>query len=174
MIHLIDVYSMYRLTADTVLWALLEQRKPWQSISHKKMPTIEEHIAFVASKPYKHWYIICRQMTGESRGAVYITHENEIGLFIFDEYHHQGYGKIALDQIMKKHKEIDVFRANIAPLNSASMAFFTNFGFKYGYRMDRKDPDTGQTEIVQHTLLMANPYYASPDLVLPSAHRQST
>lgn len=40
------------------LYQLLKLRKPLENISHKNMPSYNEHTKFVKSKPYQKWYII--------------------------------------------------------------------------------------------------------------------
>ena len=40
------------------LYELLKNKDPNSNISHKKMPTYDEHVKFVLSKPYTNWYII--------------------------------------------------------------------------------------------------------------------
>ena len=40
------------------LFNLLKERDPRANISHNKMPTYDEHVNFVKSKPYSKWYII--------------------------------------------------------------------------------------------------------------------
>ena len=52
------------------LYDLLLQRNSDANISHKKMPTYEEHVKFVRSQPYSKWYII--EIDGER--AVSYTH----------------------------------------------------------------------------------------------------
>ena len=53
------------------LYELLLQRKEIVNISHKKMPTYEEHVTFVKSEPYSKWYII--QIDDEKVGSIYLT-----------------------------------------------------------------------------------------------------
>ena len=40
------------------LYNLLKERDPRANISHKKMPTYNEHVMFVSSRPYSKWYVI--------------------------------------------------------------------------------------------------------------------
>ena len=62
------------------LYNLLKERDPRANISHKKMPTYNEHVMFVSSRPYSKWYVI---LYGANKaGSVYITSQNEIGIFI--------------------------------------------------------------------------------------------
>lgn len=114
------------------LYRLLKQRQPYQAISHKVMPTFEEHTAFVQSIPYFAWYLIyygkCLNGPADPIGSVYLTRSNEIGIFLFRAYHGMGYGQEAVAELMKLHK--GPYLANINPSNLASRRFFESLGFK--------------------------------------------
>ena len=45
----------FRKNDADFLFELLLQRSSKENISHKKMPTYEEHIKFIISKPYYKW-----------------------------------------------------------------------------------------------------------------------
>jgi RimJ/RimL family protein N-acetyltransferase len=120
-----DVYS--EPIAKVVLWELLIHRESYVNISHKKMPTWEEHSAFVASKPYKAWYLI--QYEGKWAGAIYLTLMNEIGIHLFKHVQNKGVGKEAVAELMKLHPA-KRYLANIAPHNINSVNFFERQGFK--------------------------------------------
>lgn len=127
----IDVKSMAHVQ---LLFKLLQERQPWQAISHKKMPSFGEHMTFVKSKPYAGWYLIVHNATDriqddEAVGSTYITHNNEVGIFIFKEYQGKGYAKEALDLLMSGYDP--PFYANINPTNHKSREFFTKLGFKF-------------------------------------------
>ena len=62
------------------LFNLLKERDPNTNISHKKMPTFTEHEQFVKSKPYSYWYII--KLSRKKIGTIYLSKNNEIGIFI--------------------------------------------------------------------------------------------
>lgn len=109
-----------------ILYQILSEREPHQNISHREMPTYENHIKFVDSKPYKDWWIIYNN--GPAIGSVYISKNNEIGLFILKEFQGKGYGSQALHFILENNKHT-VFRANINPQNFKSIGFFKKFGF---------------------------------------------
>lgn len=113
------------ITDLRILYALLLERKPWQAISHKKMPTFGEHRKFVKSNPYLAWYII--YAGEEAVGSTYITRDNELGIFIFDRFKGRGYGKGAVRLMMDMYGR--PLYANINPLNDASKEFFTSLGF---------------------------------------------
>ena len=75
------------------LFELLKERTPTQNISHQKMPTYQEHEEFVKSKPYEKWYIIYNEMYG-SVGTIYLTKNNEIGLFLKIDFQEHGYESV--------------------------------------------------------------------------------
>ena len=61
--HLLGMNSSIKLNQvtknDTLfLYDLLKNKDPNANISHKKMPSYDEHVKFVMSKPYTNWYII--------------------------------------------------------------------------------------------------------------------
>ena len=62
----------------------LKERDPREKISHKKMPTYDEHVKFVLSKPYSKWYIIFER--NKKIGSVYLTKADELGLHLKKEY----------------------------------------------------------------------------------------
>lgn len=120
------------------LYYLLGERLPEENISHKEMPTFRQHVKFVRSEPYKHWYVI--QNDGfQVVGAVYLTQQNEIGVHIFDKFRRHGHAEHAVDLIMELECNINKdaeFYANINPKNDKSIKLFTKLGFK----LERKEP----------------------------------
>ena len=125
-VRLTDVYETH--LAEKVLFDLLKERKPEQNISHKKMPSFAEHSEFVGSRPYSAWYLI--QKDENYVGAVYLTRDDEIGVFIFKEHQGQGRGPWAVEQIMNYHPR-ERFLANINPRNKASKKMFGKLGFTH-------------------------------------------
>lgn len=121
--RLVSVYEVKN--APEVLWDLLHEREPHVNISHKVMPTWQEHLNFIASVPYAAWYLI--EVEGRFVGAIYLTHAREVGIFIFKIERGHGYGSKALDLLAEKHP--GKLLANIAPCNEESMAWFMKRGF---------------------------------------------
>lgn len=109
------------------LYNLLKERDPRANISHKKMPTFEQHVKFVLSKPYSKWYVIVK--SGKSVGSVYLTKNNEIGIFIKKDLQDKGIGHTALNLLIKKNPR-DRYLANVSPKNKKSIRFFKNNGFR--------------------------------------------
>ncbi len=121
--RLIDIYTEGE--SVDLLWKLLAEREPHQSISHKKMPTPAEHHAFVESRPYLHWYLID---AGDFVGAVYLSKQREIGVGVLRRYRGNGYGRNAILALMEKHP--GPFLANVNPVNGDSIRLFAGLGFK--------------------------------------------
>lgn len=114
------------------MYALLEEREAYQSISHKKMPTFEEHSKFVLSDPYKCWFRILKLHTdgsGVMAGTIYLTRQNEIGIQLFKRFTGQGIGKQAVEMLMQNNP--GPFYANINPDNKGSIRFFEKLGAKH-------------------------------------------
>lgn len=109
------------------LYELLKQRPAYANISHKLMPSFDEHQSFIASKPYAHWYVIMAQK-GVRIGAIYLTENNEIGVAILKTHQGKGYAERAIKALMKQHPQ-ERYLANIAPHNEASRELFSKLGF---------------------------------------------
>jgi len=109
------------------LYNLLKERDPRVNISHKKMPSIKQHEKFILSKPYSKWYII--QNFEEDLGSIYLTKDNEIGIFLIKKMHSKGIGFNALQLLMEKNPR-SRYLANVNPQNKKSIQFFKNNGFK--------------------------------------------
>jgi RimJ/RimL family protein N-acetyltransferase len=90
------------------------------------MPTYREHIRFVKSKPYSKWYVIYSKK--RKIGSIYLSKQNEIGIFLKKEIHNKGFGSTALNLLMKKHPR-SRFLANVSPRNKRSIEFFKKNGF---------------------------------------------
>ena len=119
--HLINVYD--RVESKEVLLKILSERKPFQSISHKTMPTWEEHCQFVDSHPYQHWYVI---MVNGDVGTVYLTEQREVGVFISEAFRGRGYAEAAVRMLVEQHP--GRILANVNPDNTASMLLWEKLG----------------------------------------------
>jgi len=154
-IALVSIYGSEKPVFEMhcrTLYRLLSERTVEQSISHREMPSFNKHVEFAESKPYKEWWIIYNGP--RAVGAAYITHKNEIGLFIFKEFISKGYGSEALKFILNNNKHI-TFYANISPNNYKSINFFKKHGFLYFSDMEH----------VQYTYVYySKTLYASPQL----------
>lgn len=119
----------------TFLYRLLDERTPEQSISHKAMPSLSEHVNFVCSKPYEHWFIIV--VNEIPVGSIYLTKQREIGVFILKASHGLGYGRDAVRILMKMYP--GTFLWNTNPKNFASIHTVESLGGKliqYTYELN--------------------------------------
>lgn len=120
------LHDVYETASAVMLYQLLAERRPEESISHRAMPTWAEHMAFVKSRPYAAWYVIA---AGDLVGACYLTHACEIGIGILREFRGNGYAKAAIAELMRLHPRPE-YLANIAPRNLVSLKLFESIGFK--------------------------------------------
>ena len=124
------------IQAGLVLYYLLMERPPEHNISHKHMPSFEEHMAFVKEHPYEAWYVI--ENDGVILGAIYLSKPpaakslpgNEIGIGLFKDHMGKGYGEEAARLLMQKHGKRR-YIANSAPTNEASKKLWHKLGFSH-------------------------------------------
>ena len=109
------------------LYNLLIERDTRANISHKKIPSYNQHVSFVSAKPYSKWYVI---LYGDNKaGSIYLTSQNEIGIFIKKSFQNKQIGNIALHKLIQKNPK-KRYLANVNPKNKKSIRFFKNNGFK--------------------------------------------
>ena len=118
------------------LFELLEQRKPLVNISHKRMPTWEEHVKFVKSRPYLKWYVVIYD--GIKIGSIYLSKQNEIGIHFLKKFEIDSLYLNTIKELMKKNPK-KRFLANVSPKNRKYTKYFQNLGFKmiqHTYELD--------------------------------------
>ena len=64
-----------------LLYELLKERR--YSISHRKLPSYEEHKKFASSVPYRVWYLVFRGKA--CLGSFYLQEDNSIGINMNNE-----------------------------------------------------------------------------------------
>ena len=112
---------------DTLfLYDLLKNKDPNANISHKKMPSYDEHVEFVMSKPYTNWYII--EYDKKNVGAIYLSKQDEIGISISNDYEYDQIVKPALKLLMKLNQR-KRYLANTSPKDVRSQEFLLKNGF---------------------------------------------
>ncbi len=101
--------ELKKVTMDDAefLFNLLKQREGSVNISHKSLPTWEEHLNFIKNYDYPAWDIII--VNDKKIGNIYLTTRDEIGIFIDKEFQNCGYGSDALIAFMKKKWEKTLF-----------------------------------------------------------------
>ena len=129
--HLLGMNSSIKLNQvtknDTLfLYDLLKNKDPNANISHKKMPSYDEHVKFVMSKPYTNWYII--EYDKKNVGAIYLSKQDEIGISINNDYEYDQIVKSALKLLMKLNQR-KRYLANVGPKDVKSQEFLLKNGF---------------------------------------------
>jgi RimJ/RimL family protein N-acetyltransferase len=123
------------------LWDLLKERTndPTVNISHLKLPHYMTHSAFVKQHPYQCWYII--KWGNRKVGSIYLTKQNEIGIFIMKRHQGKHLAKNAI-ALLVHEQPLEYYIANINPQNERSIGMFTGMGFRHiqqTYRIDRRE-----------------------------------
>lgn len=111
-----------------ILWQLLKERDASVNISHREMPSYQEHVRLIESRPYEAWYFIDLGRKTGCVGACYLTRRNEIGVQVFEKHQGKGYGKSAVSLLMTLNGS-NRFLANVNPRNERSAALFKSLGF---------------------------------------------
>lgn len=159
MIQLLDVYlagnvidnlvpGLYergniREGAAQYLYLLMQERNVEANISHKNLPSFEEHVNFLAGHPYRCWYLVGWQAGSEDlyafswAGSITGSFNNEIGIVLGKDFRGRGIGPLAIRQMMALHRPLAAvpsqrrgsWLANIAPGNEHSKHIFMKMGF---------------------------------------------
>lgn len=82
-----------------ILYDLLSKRHPDENISHRKIPSVDEHKKFFYSKPYLQWFLIELEKH-KFAGAIYLTRASEIGIHLFLEHRDKGHEQSAIQMMM--------------------------------------------------------------------------
>lgn len=90
------------------------------------MPSLYDHVAFVEGRPYADWCFI--SVGDEIVGAIYLSKQDEIGVFLYRKFRGMGYGCRAILALMDKHGSRR-YLANINPRNDPSRSLFVSLGF---------------------------------------------
>ena len=108
------------------LYEILKNKDPNANISHKKMPSYDEHVEFVMSKPYTNWYII--EYDKKNVGTIYLSKQDEIGISINNDYEYAQIVKPALKLLMKLNQR-KRYLANTNPKDVRAQEFLLKNGF---------------------------------------------
>ena len=140
--HLLGMNSNVKLKQVTkndalFLYELLKNKDPNANISHKKMPSYDEHVEFVMSKPYTNWYVI--EYDKKNVGSIYLSKQDEIGISINNDYEYDQIVKSALKLLMKLNQR-KRYLANVGPKDVKSQEFLLKNGFtglEYVYELKK-------------------------------------
>ena len=143
MIKLVDVYENGKPIPGAIefLYEIIKERDPEINISHKALPSFDEHARFVLDRLFRLWYLIEFATPSNIQptwvGYVSATHLNEIGIVLRKVYRGQGLGPAAIQRMMAMHRPLPAVKswrsgcwlANIAPVNEHSKYMFQKLGF---------------------------------------------
>ena len=119
------------------LYELLKNKNLNSNISHKKMPSYDEHIEFVMSKPYTNWYII--ECDKKNVGSIYLSKRDEIGISTNNDYEYDQIAKTVLKLLMKLNPR-KRYLVNVNPKDVRAQEFLLKNGFsglEYVYEMKK-------------------------------------
>ena len=114
------------------LYSLLKDRE--YSISHKEIPSFEEHSSFVKNHPYHKWFIVKNQ--SYLIGSIYIHKDNSIGLDIINQF------ELLIPDILyfleKRYKPLPYIKSvrsknfffNISPQNHKLQNLLVSLGYE--------------------------------------------
>lgn len=120
--------SVYSVTGhELLLYTLLKERPAFMNISHQRMPSFANHSRFIRSKPYKEWCLV--KKGDETVGSVYLSKQNEIGIFFFKRYRQKKLQVETLRKFISKHRKLRLL-ANVSPKNKLYSGVFRSLGFK--------------------------------------------
>jgi RimJ/RimL family protein N-acetyltransferase len=133
-------FCLRSATSDDLkyLYDIMQQRmaEPQCNISHRKMPTWDEHVRFYMCRPYHAWYIVL--VDDIKAGTCYLTEKNEIGIHLIPEYRGKGLGGQIVNELIRLYPRKQ-YLANISPDNEFSQRMFEKLGFKLiQYTYERK------------------------------------
>ena len=117
------------------LYELLKNKDPNSNISHKKMPSYDEHLKFVSSTPYTNWYVI--EYDEKNVGAIYLSKRDEIGISIGSNYEYEQIAKTAIKLLMELNPR-KRYLVNVSPKDIVAQEFLLKNGFsglEYVYEM---------------------------------------
>lgn len=132
MISLRDIYKGGHVSPEDLqlLYDILKERPPEANISHREMPSFEQHRQFVTRRPYEAWYMIehSEQVSPITlrAGTIYLTHQREVGIFMMRAFQKAGWAREALKILRQQHP--GRILANVAPGNERSHKFFQAAG----------------------------------------------
>ena len=146
--RLLSVYSV--IDAPAILYRLLIERSTEDdasiNISHRALPTPEQHMEFYLSRPYAYWDLI---EYGEAFiGYVSMTQNNEIGVMLFQRWRGLRLGPEAVELFMTLYRPMPPLAgrrsgnwlANINPANEHSRKMFEKLGFRLIQHTFEKEP----------------------------------
>lgn len=121
----------YGSSADLgFLYGVLIQRlqDPDSNISHKTLPSWDEHVAYLRSGAYRvHYLATLGERADFCLGHCYVDYRDCVGVYVQVGFRRHGIAKWMLAELIARHPPPLV--ANVNPKNGASLRLFRNAGF---------------------------------------------
>ena len=119
----------------SILYELLKSRK--FRISHKHVPTFEEHVNFVNNHPYRKWWLIHDSINKLNIiGSVYVSFDNSVGVDLNFEkisfsaaFFNQKLREVISPLISEPSKTFCDFFYNVAPDNHDLIDWLSEAGY---------------------------------------------
>ncbi len=132
-----DVYQVEEACQFTYNLLAIRIKEPESNISHLEMPTVNEHMRFFNSRPFRRWWLV--KADNAWVGTAYVSTRNELSVVLLPQYRRRGYGRETIQWIIDHVPPLPEspavrtgeFLANINPANAASIALFEGLGFKH-------------------------------------------
>lgn len=121
--------------SPSLLYQILEERPLEHGISHKEMPSFEQHTKFVENHPFRYWLLIHER--DYIIGSIECLPTNEFGVHILKIYQGQGHGTKAAKLFLDTYEPLPAipavrngnWLANCSPSNTRAQKFFEGLGF---------------------------------------------
>jgi len=126
-----DIITIKKVEDEDIefLYEMLKERDSRINVSHKELPTFQQHKKFVKSKPCDGWYIIMAQE--KKVGHIQIYNDDRIGWFIKNEYKRLGFVIPAFEKLKKIHpREKYLGKVNPDNLEAQNLLIKLNFVLK--------------------------------------------
>jgi GNAT superfamily N-acetyltransferase len=109
---------------------LIERLKdPDSNISHKAMPSWEDHVAYLHSGVYQaHYLAVLGAHDDICIGHCYVDKDDHVGVYIHPLYRRRGFATWMLGELIKRHPP--PLYANVNRHNMASLKLFDAMGFR--------------------------------------------
>lgn len=124
------------------LYQLLQERPREACITHREMPTKEQHYDHLKKHQHAGNSFIIFNQSGDMVGHIERDYENAVHIAIAKRYQGRGYATAAIDLLFRIHPVDRCGRspmARIAPGNQVSKRLFAKSGFRLSHEVWVKD-----------------------------------
>ncbi len=136
-------------TAEDVQLLFDSLSKRNHTISHRKMPTFEQHLQFVSNHPYRKWFLVYFQL--EFKGHLYVKYDNAVGLHMSPDVTSSQLGELWLaltgqiapqkvqPSMVPDHFYVNVPTSNLQMQSRLEAANFVETQRSYRFSLDTRE-----------------------------------